>query len=215
MTLVFWNFLGLLGFAWAGCRYTNPEWSISDLHLTAPSIQVGSTSSEFKLKANWNESLVTAYPQCIDKVNIYANSVLLCSVPSGQETCEFLNLSCSSQNDTFWITLINEDHKDGVQKIRAPSETNIENLCSGTPKVKIFESQSCEAIRPKWVKEPEIEFMKGRRGLRHLKMVWYKNYLENFECLDEFEVKTVKKRLKTDKKCQKVSKKWSKAVKNS
>ena len=54
-------------------RYTNPEWDPNK--TTAPSIQLGITSSEFLISAKWNSSWVTQYPQCVDKI-VLGNAIL-------------------------------------------------------------------------------------------------------------------------------------------
>ena len=62
----------------------------------------------------------------------------------------------------FWLTLVNEDHKDGPQNVRAPSLTSVEKLCSGEdPTVSIAASEHCEAIIPDWNEEPSVEFLSG------------------------------------------------------
>ena len=43
--------------AQAGCRYTNPEWDTNGTK-SAPSIQVAVTSSELKLVAKWDATVV-------------------------------------------------------------------------------------------------------------------------------------------------------------
>merc|ERR1712109_175291 len=176
----------------AGCRYTNPEWDMTQASLSAPSIQVALTE-QVNIVAKWNESLVTQYPQCVDKINLYADDVMLCSVDPLQQRCESTSkLTCGTENlkeVRFWLTLVNEDHKDGPQNVRAPSLTSVERLCSGDPTVSIAASEDCEAIVPQWNEDPSIEYLSGRRGLRHVKMKWVNANLKSFECVDSFEVK--------------------------
>ena len=46
----------LMGNAWAGCRYTNPEWDLTS--TTAPSIQAAVTNSQgLVVQVKWNQSL--------------------------------------------------------------------------------------------------------------------------------------------------------------
>ena len=82
----------------AGCRYTNPEWDMTQASLSAPSIQVALTE-QVNIVAKWNESLVTQYPQCVDKINLYADDVMLCSVDPLQQRCESTSkLTCGTEN---------------------------------------------------------------------------------------------------------------------
>lgn len=72
----------LMGNAWAGCRYTNPEWDLTS--TTAPSIQAAVTNSQgLVVQVKWNQSLIIQYPQCVDVIQVFASaspaSLLLCS----------------------------------------------------------------------------------------------------------------------------------------
>ena len=115
--------------------------------------------------------------------------VSVCSAQYAQESCQSTEIACDRAQLSFWLTLINNDHIDGVQAIRAPKVTLIDNLCSGNPVAKIQDSEDCAAIVPQWVSEPEIEYLKGRRGYRYVKMNWSNSNLEGAACLDHFEVK--------------------------
>jgi len=178
----------------AGCRYANPEWDMTQMSLSAPSIQVALTEQVDKIVAKWNESLISQKSQCVDKINLFADDVMLCSVAPRQQRCESASeLTCGTDNLNtvrFWLTLVNEDHKDGPQNVRAPSLTSVEKLCSGEdPTVSIAASEHCEAIIPDWNEEPRVEFLSGRRGLRHVTMKWVNSNLKGYECVDSFEVK--------------------------
>jgi len=178
----------------AGCRYANPEWDMTQMSLSAPSIQVALTEQVDKIVAKWNESLISQKSQCVDKINLFADDVMLCSVAPLQQRCESASeLTCGTDNLNtvrFWLTLVNEDHKDGPQNVRAPSLTSVEKLCSGEdPTVSIAASEHCEAIIPDWNEEPRVEFLSGRRGLRHVTMKWVNSDLKGYECVDSFEVK--------------------------
>merc|ERR1712008_618004 len=59
----------------------------------------------------------------------------------------------------------------------------------GDPTVSIAASEHCEAIIPDWNEEPRVEFLAGRRGLRHVTMKWVNSDLKGYECVDSFEVK--------------------------
>ena len=88
----------MVSLASAGCRYTNPEWDMTQVSLSAPSIQVALTE-QVNIVAKWNESLVTQYPQCVDKINLYADDVMLCSVDPLQQRCESTSkLTCGTEN---------------------------------------------------------------------------------------------------------------------
>ena len=70
-------------------------------------------------------------------INIYfpaTDSSMLCSANLTVQSCESSDLErnkvCQSPNVKLWLTLINEDHKDGPQHIRAPFSTNIQEFCS-------------------------------------------------------------------------------------
>ena len=103
----------------AGCRYTNPEWEQANgtTKSDAPSVQVAVTSNELQLLAKWDASVVTQYPQCVDKIQLYTGGdVVICSSQLSEQKCESSQLSrdiCSEAKVHFWLTLINEDHKDG------------------------------------------------------------------------------------------------------
>ena len=62
------------------------------------------------------------------------DSTVLCSADLSLESCESSDLKrtdvCQNPNVQLWLTLINEDHKDGPQHIRAPYSTNIQEFCS-------------------------------------------------------------------------------------
>ncbi len=62
--------------AWAGCRYTNPEWD--SLTSNAPVIQAAVTSGgdTVQIMAKWNQSWVSQYPQCVDSLYLQADSGL-------------------------------------------------------------------------------------------------------------------------------------------
>jgi len=178
----------------AGCRYANPEWDMTQISLSAPSIQVALTEQVDKIVAKWNESLISQKSQCVDKINLFADDVMLCSVAPLQQRCESASeLTCGTDNLNtvrFWLTLVNEDHKDGPQNVRAPSLTSVDKLCSGEdPTVSIAASEHCEAIITDWNEEPRVEFLSGRRGLRHVTMKWVNSDLKGYECVDFFEVK--------------------------
>ena len=42
---------------------------------------------------------------------------------------------------------------------------------------------------PVWEGMPTVEYLKGRVGLRHVKMNWSNSILQGFHCIDFFEVK--------------------------
>ena len=82
----------------AGCRYANPEWDMVQASLSAPSIQVALTE-EVDIVAKWNESLITQKAQCVDKINLFADDVMLCSVAPLQQRCESISkLTCGTNN---------------------------------------------------------------------------------------------------------------------
>ena len=57
------------------------------------------------------------------------------------------------------------------------------------PKISIEKSEHCEAVVPVWEGMPTVEYLKGRVGLRHVKMNWSNSILQGFHCIDFFEVK--------------------------
>ena len=82
----------------AGCRYTNPEWDMTQVSLTAPSIQVALTE-QVDIVAKWNESLIAQKAQCVDKINLFADDVILCSVDPLQQRCESASkISCGTDD---------------------------------------------------------------------------------------------------------------------
>ena len=176
----------------AGCRYTNPEWDMNHTQTSAPSIQAGLTpSGGVEMLAKWNESLITL-PTCVDKIQLWLDTQLICTVAPQEQKCQSSEIRCPSENTQpldFWLTLVNEDHKDGVQSVRAPSVTQIVNFCADNPSILIAESESCEAIVPSWSAEPEVEYLRGRRGRREIKMKWKNSNIMGHECLDSFEIK--------------------------
>ena len=83
----------------AGCRYANPEWDMTQMSLSAPSIQVALTEQVDKIVAKWNESLISQKSQCVDKINLFADDVMLCSVAPLQQRCESASeLTCGTDN---------------------------------------------------------------------------------------------------------------------
>ncbi len=180
---LFESFLALLclvSSALAGCRYTNPEWNneVGSWQGTAPTIALALTSSDFELTAKWNASLVTR-PQCVDKINLFAiDNVSICRTNLTLASCQSDDLEssrtklCEADSTRFWLSLTNKDHKDGIQTIRAPAETLVKDLCTGSLEISIERSQSCEAKVPEWTADPEVEIPRGRRGLRYIYMKW-------------------------------------------
>ena len=83
----------------AGCRYANPQWDMTQMSLSAPSIQVALTEQVDKIVAKWNESLISQKSQCVDKINLFADDVMLCSVAPLQQRCESASeLTCGTDN---------------------------------------------------------------------------------------------------------------------
>ena len=152
------------------------------------------TSSDLKIQAKWNETLISAYPQCVDHLILDSSYGEICQVSLNQNSCDSSRLQsvkdkvCDNTVE-FGLILINEDHKDGVQNVRAPALTQIQNLCSGNPSVSIETSDNCQAVIPKWIGEPSVEYLKGRRSFREVKMKWRNEDLSGFFCLQTFEVK--------------------------
>ena len=57
------------------------------------------------------------------------------------------------------------------------------------PKISVEQSDDCEAVVPKWIGEPTVEYLTGRRGLRYVHMKWSNSILDGYHCLNTFEVK--------------------------
>ena len=157
-------------------------------------LKVAVTSRDLKIQAKWNDTLISAYPQCVDQLILDSSYGEICQVSLNQNSCDSNRLQsvkdkvCDNQVE-FGLILVNEDHKDGVQNVRAPALTQIQDLCSGNPSVSIETSDNCQAVIPKWIGEPSVEYLKGRRGFREIKMKWRNEDLSGFFCLQTFEVK--------------------------
>ena len=93
-----------------------------------------------------------------------------------------------------WIRITNQDYKDGLQPIGAPSMTRIDNFQCGEPYTletlgTFMKSQSCESLQPSWKSRPDFIIPEGIRGKREVNMTWSNSLIENVICVDEVEIK--------------------------
>lgn len=146
----------------AGCQRTNPEWIDNDpSHRTAPEIRTV-PGRPGQIRVSWNSSLLVAYSQCYDVLELRVRKVgntsddddnhdddgddpgkILCQLDQGKDGggCEVLRShvchNASSRDNlehlAFWISAVNTGHRDGDQVVRAPSETLVKAPnCDGT-----------------------------------------------------------------------------------
>lgn len=194
----------------AGCKYTNPQWVGDDPNfMTAPSLHLtfnGVNEEDLVwLSASWNLSYVEKYPQCIDSIQILVKKIkdsktkktLLCDIakPTVMNCTGSLHRKdfCDETLDV-WIRITNQDYKDGLQPIGAPSMTRVDNFQCGEPYNlealgTFMKSQSCESLQPAWKSSPDFIIPEGIRSKRVVNMTWTNSLIENVICVDEVEIK--------------------------